>query len=527
MSADRVPPGGPDLTQGVSVDSVPDGAMLAGRVGDEAVLLVHAGEEFFAAGAACTHYGAPLAEGIVVDDTVRCPWHHACFSLRTGEALCAPALNPIVRWEVEQRDQMVYVTHKYGVADGATLTPGHIAPRDPPASIVIIGAGAAGNAAAEMLRRSGYEGPVTMIGAEPDAPYDRPNLSKDYLAGTAPEEWIPLRPREFYDEHGITLLSGVRVTGVDPAARRLTLDRGPACDFDRLLIATGADPVRLKVPGAERVHVHYLRSLADCRAIISAAEGARRAVVIGASFIGLEVAASLRKRGLEVHIVGPEARPLERILGPELGDMIRALHESLGVVFHLRETATEIDDNTVTLKGGAVLSADLVVIGIGVRPNVALAERAGLTMDRGISVNEYLETSARGIFAAGDIVRWPDPHTGERIRVEHWVVAERQGQVAARNMLVGPDNSLRERFDALPFFWSRHYDTSVRYVGHAERWDEIAIDGDLAARDATLTYRAAGKTLAIATVGRDRASLRAEAAMERGESAVIDALVPA
>jgi NADPH-dependent 2,4-dienoyl-CoA reductase/sulfur reductase-like enzyme/nitrite reductase/ring-hydroxylating ferredoxin subunit len=527
MTDDRVARGNPDLTQGVSVDSVPDGAMLAGRVGDEAVLLVRAGEEFFAAGAACTHYGAPLAEGIVVGDTVRCPWHHACFSLRTGEALCAPALDPIARWQVEHRDQAVYVTRKYGVADGASRTSGHIAPRDPPASIVIVGAGAAGNAAAEMLRRSGYEGPVTMVGAEPDLPYDRPNLSKDYLAGTAPEEWIPLRPREFYDEHGIALLSGVRVTAVDPAARRLTLAHGQARDFDRLLIATGADPVRLKVPGAERGHVHYLRSLADCRAIIRAAAGARRAVVIGASFIGLEVGASLRKRGLEVHIVGPEALPLERVVGPELGDMIRALHESHGVVFHLRDTATAIGEHTVTLKGGATLPADLVVIGIGVRPNIDLAERAGLAMDRGVSVNEYLETSAPGIFAVGDIARWPDPHTGKRIRVEHWVVAERQGQVAARNMLAGPDDSLRERFDALPFFWSRHYDTSVRYVGHAERWDEIAIDGDLAARDATLTYRAAGKTLAVATVGRDRASLRAEAAMERGEAAVIDALVPA
>jgi len=527
VSEDRVSPAGPDLTRGVPVDSLAEGAMLAGRVGDEPVLLVRAGGELFAVGATCTHYGAPLAEGLVVGGTVRCPWHHARFSLRTGEALCAPALNPVARWEVERRNGMAWATRKRSLADGATCTPGRVAPHDPPASIVIVGAGAAGNAAAEMLRRSGYGGPITMIGAEPDVPYDRPNLSKDYLAGDAQEEWVPLRSRNFYHEHGIALLSGVRVTAVDPTARRVTLDSGPTLDFDRMLIATGADPVPLDVPGAERAHVHYLRSLADCRAIIRAAERAHRAVVIGASFIGLEVAASLRKRGLAVHVVGREARPLERVLGPELGDMIRALHESHGVVFHLGETATVISDSAVTLRGGAVLPADLVVIGVGVRPNLALAERAGLAMDRGVAVSEYLETSVPGIFAAGDIARWPDPHTGGRIRVEHWVVAERQGQVAARNMLAGPHGSHRERFDAAPFFWSRHYDTSVRYVGHAERWDEITVDGDIAARDATVTFRAAGKALAVATVGRDRASLRAEAAIEQSEPAAIDALVPA
>jgi apoptosis-inducing factor 3 len=515
MSGDHTRSDGPDLTRGVPMESLPDGAMLAGHVGDDAVLLVHAGQEFFAVGAACTHYGAPLAEGVVVGDTVRCPWHHARFSLRTGEALCAPALNPIAGWQVERRDGMVYVAHRRGVVDGATCMPGRVAPRKSPASIVIVGAGAAGNAAAEMLRRSGYEGSITMIGAEPDVPYDRPNLSKDYLAGDATEEWIPLHSREFYDEHGITLLSGVRVTAVDPAARRLTLDHGQAPDFDRLLLATGADPVRLDAPGAERGHVHYLRSLADCRAIIRATERARRAVVIGASFIGLEVAASLRKRGLDVHVVGPGARPLERVLGPELGDMVRGLHESHGVVFHLGDTATVIGDNTVTLKGGAVLAADLVVIGVGVRPDIALAARAGLAIDRGVAVNEYLETSAPGIFAAGDIARWPDPHTGKRIRVEHWVVAERQGQVAARNMLAGPGGSPRERFDAVPFFWSQHYDHTIAYVGHAERWDEVEVSGSLADHDGTVTFRAGGRALAVAAVGRDRASLEAERAMER------------
>jgi apoptosis-inducing factor 3 len=527
MDSDRAPRDGPDLRRGIPVEALVEGDMLVGRVGGDAVLLARAGEEFFATAATCTHYGGPLAEGIVAGDTVRCPWHHARFSLRTGEALCAPALNPIARWAVERRDGMVYVTHKLDVPGGSRSSCGHVAPRNPPASIAIVGAGAAGNAAAEMLRRRGYEGPVTMIGAEPGVPYDRPNLSKDYLAGHAPEEWIPLRPPEFYHEHAITLLSGVTVTGIDCGARRLTLDRAPACDFDRLLIATGADPVPLDVPGVEHAHVHYLRSLADCRAIITAAEHARGAVVIGASFIGLEVAASLRQRGLEVHVVGREARPLERVLGPELGDLIRALHESKGVVFHLEETATAVGYDTVTLKGGSVIPADLVVIGIGVRPNVALAERAGLVMNRGVAVNEYLETSVPGIFAAGDIARWPDPHTGQRIRVEHWVVAERQGQVAAHNMLAGSDVSLRERFDAVPFFWSKHYDMSVRYVGHADRWDEITIEGDLTRGDATVTYGAGGRTLAVATVGRDRASLRAEAAMEQGPRAALDARVPA
>jgi apoptosis-inducing factor 3 len=505
---------GPDLAQGVRVASLADGAMVLGHVGDEAVLLIRDGDAFFATGTACTHYGGPLAKGLVADGTVRCPWHHARFSLATGQALCAPALNPIASWAVERRHDMVFVGQKRELIDGATRPPGQRPRHNLPDSIVIVGAGAAGNAAAEMLRRSGYDGPLTMIGAETDLPYDRPNLSKNYLAGDAPEEWIPLRPREFYAKHAITLLSGVSVTAIDPFARRVSLGRGEQRSFDRLLIATGASPVRLNVPGAMREQVHYLRSLADSRAIIAAAEHAQRVVVVGASFIGLEVAASLRKRGLDVHVVGLETRPLERVFGPSLGDMIRSLHEAHGVVFHLGDSVTVIGEKTVTLATGGELPADLVVVGIGVRPQVALAEEAGLTIDRGIVVNEYLETSVQGIFAAGDIARWPDPHTGSHIRVEHWVVAERQGQVAARNMLGGRDGGLREPFDAVPFFWSRHYDMSIHYVGHAERWDEITIDGDLASHDATVSFRLAGRTLAVATIGRDRAGLEAEASME-------------
>ncbi len=515
MSTEQTQPSGPDLSRGVPISDIADGGMLAGHAQGKPVLVARRGDELLAIGAACTHYSGPLGDGLVVGDTVRCPWHHACFSLRTGEALRAPGLNPVARWEVERRGGMVYVTGEIDAPDGATPLPGRTVTGPPPASIVIVGSGAAGNAAAEMLRRQGYAGPLTMIGGDDSVPYDRPNLSKDYLAGSAPEEWIPLRPAAFYEEHGIELLRGVRVVAVDAAARRVALDNGETRTFDRLLLATGAEPVRLPLPGADLPHVHYLRTLADSRAIIANATRARRAVVMGASFIGLEVAAALRARDLEVHVVAPDPQPLVKVMGPRLGAFIRALHEQHGVVFHLQRVATAIDDRAVTLASGEVLPADLVVIGAGVRPALALAERAGLAIDRGVVVNEYLETSVRGIFAAGDIARWPDPHTGRPIRVEHWVVAQRQGQTAARNLL-----GLRERFDAVPFFWSAHYERSIRYVGHAEEWDEILIDGKPEDGDCSAAFRLGGRTLAVATIGRDRASLRAEVAMEADRRAL-------
>jgi NADPH-dependent 2,4-dienoyl-CoA reductase/sulfur reductase-like enzyme len=275
-------------------------------------------------------------------------------------------------------------------------------------------------------------------------------------------------------------------------------------------LASGAEPVQLPIPGADQPNVHTLRSLADCRAISDAAKGARRVVVIGASFIGLEVAASLRARDLEVHVVAPEQRPMERILGPAMGDFVRHLHEEHGVIFHLGDTVAGIDGRRVILKSGGSLEADVVVVGVGVRPRLTLAEQAGLALDRGVVVNAYLETSSPNIYAAGDIARWPDSHSGENIRVEHWVVAERQGQTAARNML-----GLHESFDAVPFYWSQHYDVPINYVGHAETWDEIAIDGDIAGRDCMLRYKKKGRVLAVASVYRDLANLQAELAMER------------
>jgi apoptosis-inducing factor 3 len=253
-----------------------------------------------------------------------------------------------------------------------------------------------------------------------------------------------------------------------------------------------------------------LRTLADSRALVAKALISKQAVVIGASFIGLEVAASLRARNVEVHVVGLETCPMERILGAQVGAFIRKLHEQHGVTFHLGTTATSIDAQSVTLKGGERILADLVVIGVGVRPALSLAEQAGLAVDRGVTVNEYLETSVPGIFAAGDIARWPDRLTGHRIRVEHWVVAERQGQTAARNIL-----GRQERFDAIPFFWTEQYDFGLAYVGHAEHFGEVDIDGNLEARDCTIGLRSGGKKLAAAVIHRDLEGLRAEVQFER------------
>jgi NADPH-dependent 2,4-dienoyl-CoA reductase/sulfur reductase-like enzyme/nitrite reductase/ring-hydroxylating ferredoxin subunit len=509
---------GPDLrTAGFALADIPEGGMARGVVDGEPALLLRAGGRIVAMGGKCTHYGGPLAEGIFDGELVRCPWHHACFRPETGEAVRAPAFDPAPTWTVEVRDGRAFVA---GAARSATPASANAPAR--PASVVILGGGAAGFAAAEMLRREGYDGPVTLVSDDDAPPYDRPNASKDYLAGNAPEKWMPLRPADWYREKKIEIVPGVRAVELAPAEKTIALAGGGRLEYGALLLATGASPVRLEIPGADRGKVRTLRSLSDSRTIIRDAEDAKRAVVVGASFIGLEVAASLVHRGLEVHVVAPDAVPMERVLGREVGETVRALHEERGVRFHLGETVAEVFGDAVRLKGGERLPADLVVLGVGVRPNTEIAERAGLAVDRGVVVDQYLATSAAGIWAAGDIARWPDPHTGRSIRVEHWVVAERQGQAAARNIL-----GRRERFEAVPFFWSQHYDVALNYVGHAETWDSVEIAGGLPERNAAVAYRKNGSVLAVVTLGRDRTSLEAEVAMERDDGGALDAALAA
>jgi NADPH-dependent 2,4-dienoyl-CoA reductase/sulfur reductase-like enzyme/nitrite reductase/ring-hydroxylating ferredoxin subunit len=502
MSSDR-PQADLDFAQGIDASGLADGGMIAGHVDGAPALLLRRGEACFIIGAECSHYHGPLAEGVLDGDRIVCPWHHACFDIRSGAALRAPALDPLPAWRVEKDGALIFARERLPAPAAAPLV------QPSPSNILIIGAGAAGLAAAKTLRDEGFEGGLTMVGADPEPPYDRPNLSKDFLAGAAPDEWLPLRDPSFYTQNRIDLRCGRRATRLDPAARQVSLDDGALLTYDALLLATGAEPIRLGGPGMDLPHVFYLRTLADSRAIIAASAGAKRAVVVGASFIGLEVAASLRARDLEVHVVAPEKVPMERVLGPELGRFVEALHVQHGVVFHLGDTVAAVTPRQATLASGATIDADLIVVGVGVRPAVALAEQAGLAMDRGVLVDAYLETSAAGVYAAGDIARWPDPISGERIRVEHWVVAERQGEAAALNML-----GKRRPFAAAPFFWSQHYDVTISYVGHVEGWDRTEIAGSLEARDCAVAYYKYGRKLAVATVGRDRESIGVDLEME-------------
>ncbi len=511
---------GPDLSAGVPISTIPDGGMLVGHAQGQAVLLSRQGDEIFAIGASCTHYSGPLGEGLLVGDTVRCPWHHACFSLRTGEALRAPALSPVSRWEIERSGDIVTITKEIKAPDGATPLP-DVAMAPPSGDVnrvIIVGAGVAGNAAAEMLRRRGYSAAITMVGADPAGPYDRPNLSKDYLAGTAEESWLPLHSASFYKRHDIELLTGTRVKSVDVANRKVSFENGETRDFDRLLLATGADPIVLRAPGADQKHVFYLRTLGDCDAIIASAEKGKRVVVIGASFIGLEVAASLRTRELDVHVVAPEAIPLVKVFGAALGSHVKEVHEQHGVKFSLQRSVTSIGASDVTLDDGTRIPADLVVVGIGVRPSLDLAKQMGLTVDNGVIVDEYLQSSAPGVYAAGDIASFPY-RTGERVRVEHFVVAERQGQCAAENML-----GMRRKYEDIPFFWSAHFGKEIRYVGHASKADDSTVAGDLVKDDVLVAYRENGRAVAFATLGRDFACLEAERALEVNDTKKMDEL---
>ena len=348
-------------------------------------------------------------------------------------------------------------------------------------TFVIVGGGLAGAKAAETLRAEGFDGRVVLVGAEPSRPYERPPLSKEYLRGEAGREKVYVHDEGFYADQDIDLRPGRRATSLDPSGRELALDDGERLRFDRLLLATGAEPRRLPVPGANLPGVHYLRTVEDSDALRARLDAGGRAVVVGAGWIGCEVAASARQRGLEVTVVEPLSLPLERVLGPEMGAFFRDVHADHGVEMLLGTGVEAFEGGEaverVRTSDGRELACDFVVVGVGVAPRTELAEHAQISVDDGVLADELLRTSVPEILAAGDVANHRHPMLG-RVRVEHWFNALEQGPAAARTMLGGS-----EPYDRLPYFFSDQYDVGMEYAGLAAERDRVVVRGDVGARE--------------------------------------------
>jgi len=484
-----------------------DGEMKEISVDEVKILLARVGDNFHAVSATCPHYGGPLAEGTLCGTRVVCPWHHAAFNVVNGNMEDPPALDSLVSYPLRIDGERIMLSLPEGAEDRRMPA---MCKRDTSADsrqFVIVGAGAAGYVAAQTLREEGFRGSVVMLTREDRAPYDRPNLSKDYLHGHAEPEWMPLRDEEFFKANDITLLLNREVTHVDARSKTITFESGETMDYDALLVATGGAPVRLNIPGSDLKNVCVLRSFADADSIIETAKHCRRAVVVGASFIGMEAASSLRERGLEVTVIAPSEEPFETTLGAEVGALFRRVHESHGVRFKLGNIVYGFEGThnveAVALDNGELIETDMVVVGVGVRPVTQFLDGVELDQAGAVIVDSRLR-AADGLFAAGDIASFPDLHAGN-VRIEHWRTAQQQGRTAARNML-----GRNVTFDAVPFFWTRQFDIGLLYVGHVSSWDEIIYRGDVAAQDFLAFYVKDNRVRAVAGMNRDREMAAAE-----------------
>ncbi|HYJ91372.1 MAG TPA: FAD-dependent oxidoreductase [Pyrinomonadaceae bacterium] len=483
------------------VDELADGEMKQVSANGTEILLARVGGKFYAAGAHCPHYGAPLAEGALSGERIVCPWHHSCFNVTTGDLEEPPAFDSLPSYKVTVENDQVIVSVPEEAQDRRTP---EMTERDTKDGrlFVIVGGGAAGYMAAQTLREDGFAGRVIMITREDRFPYDRPNLSKDYLQGTAESGWMPLRPDEFYAKHGVEVLRKKEVARIDAGEKTITFTGGDSMRFDSLLIATGGTPRHLDIPGFDLKNVFLLRSFDDADAIIAAAQAGSRAVVIGASFIGMETAASLAQRQVSVTVVAPDKVPFEKTLGPEIGKLIQKAHEAKGVQFKLGSTAASFEGDgavrAVLLDSGERIEADLAIVGVGVKPATDFLEGVELNKDGGVTVDRYFK-AADNVYAAGDIAFFPSPLTGESLRIEHWRTAMQQGRIAAHNMA-----GRTVAYDGVPFFWTHQFDIGLLYVGHAKDWDEVFYQGEISARDFLAFYIRGDRVLAVAGMNRDQ-----------------------
>ena len=483
------------------IDELKDGEMKQATIDGTDVLVARVNGKFHALAAHCTHYGAPLADGVLNGERIVCPWHHACFNVTTGDREEPPALDALPCFDVKVDGENVVVSFPDPVTDRRTPT---MVKRDPSNKRVfaIIGGGAAGYSAAQTLREDGFGGRVVMITREDKLPYDRPNLSKEYLQGKAESEWMPLRPDEFYAEHDIEVLRHKEVVNVDSANKIIGFKDGDTLQYDSLLIATGGVPRRVDTPGSDLKNVFLLRSFNDADAIIAKAKEATNAVVIGASFIGMETAASLVERKVSVTVVAPDDVPFKKTLGPEIGKLLQQVHQDKGVKFKLGSRAARFEGNdavrAVVLNSGEYIEADLVIIGVGVKPATDFLQGIPLHKDRGVIVDKHFRV-ADGLYASGDIAWFPSAQTGELQRIEHWRTALQQGRIAAHNM-----SGKTVEYDGVPFFWTNQFDAALVYVGRASGWDEIIYHGGVSARDFLAFYLKDNRVQAVAGMTRDR-----------------------
>ena len=464
-------------------------------------LLVRLPDGLHAVSGLCPHARAPLHEGALCGSHLVCPWHQSVFDVASGALLDPPSLDGLERWSVRADGDDVLVT-----LPEQPSPPRPVSRVGGARTVLIVGAGAAAQTAAETLRREGFDGRVVMAGPEPDAPYDRTNLSKHFLSGKAGREDLPLRREPgFFRGIGVERKTGA-VRGLAVREKMATFADGETLAYDAAILASGSTPKPLDVPGADHPRVRLLRTVADAERIIALAPGpGKRAVAVGASFIGLEAVSSLAQRGVEVTVLSPTEVPFERQLGREIGASIRRLHEANGVRFLPGVKVARFEDEPggvrIVLADGGSLAADVAIVGVGVRPATDFVSGIKREPDGGVPVDETLH-AGHDLYAVGDLAFFPLPDGG-KVRVEHWRVAQQHGTLAARNVARPGEPQTLAQAGFVPFFWTYHFEQRMNHVGHADKWDEILFDGDPARPPFVAYYLRAGRAVAAAGTHRD------------------------